>query len=64
MESWLTTSVKDRESVLVSRSYGLHGALLELLYGNLYSSSLETGVSGNLWIVVKDVKTLVVYDVE
>ena len=22
------------------------------------------GVSGNLWIVVKDVKTLVVYDVE
>ena len=24
----------------------------------------ETGVSGNLWIVVKDVKTLVVYDVE
>ena len=25
---------------------------------------LEMGVSGNLWIVVKDVKTLVVYDVE
>ena len=24
----------------------------------------EMGVSGNLWIVVKDVKTLVVYDVE
>ena len=26
--------------------------------------SHEMGVSGNLWIVVKDVKTLVVYDVE
>ena len=25
---------------------------------------LEMGVSGNLWIVVKDVKTLVVYNVE
>ena len=25
---------------------------------------LEMGVSGNIWIVVKDVKTLVVYDVE
>ena len=25
---------------------------------------LEMGVSGNLWIVVKDVKTLVVYDVQ
>ena len=29
-----------------------------------YSYRLEMGVSGNLWIVVKDVKTLVVYDVE
>ena len=26
--------------------------------------SSDLGVSGNLWIVVKDVKTLVVYDVE
>ena len=25
---------------------------------------LEMGVSGNLWIVVKDVKPLAVYDVE
>ena len=25
---------------------------------------VEMGVSGNLWIVVKDVKTLVVYDLE
>ena len=29
-----------------------------------FSYRLEMGVSGNLWIVVKDVKTLVVYDVE
>ena len=28
------------------------------------SYTLEMGVSGNLWIVVKDVKQLVVYDVE
>ena len=28
------------------------------------SYRLEMGVKGNLWIVVKDVKTLVVYDVE
>ena len=28
------------------------------------SYTLEMGVSGNLWIVVKDVKTRVVYDVE
>ena len=35
-----------------------------LLYWNWCSYRLEMGVSGNLWIVVKDVKTLVVYDVE
>ena len=28
------------------------------------SYRLEMGFSGNLWIVVKDVMTLVVYDVE
>ena len=28
------------------------------------SYTLEMGVSGNLWIVVKDVKPLVVYDME
>ena len=34
------------------------------LYWNRCSYWLEMGVSGNLWIVVKDVKPLVVYDVE
>ena len=33
-------------------------------FWNLCSFILEMGVSGNLWIVVKDVKPLVVYDVE
>ena len=35
-----------------------------LLYWNWCSYRHEMRVSGNLWIVVKDVKTLVVYDVE
>ena len=35
---------------------------MPILNGSLFR--LEMGVSGNLWIVVKDVKTLVVYDVE
>ena len=29
-----------------------------------YGGGFSMGVSGNLWIVVMDVKTLVVYDVE
>ena len=40
------------------------GYFILLLYWNWYSYRLEMGVSGNLWIVVKDVKPLVVYDVE
>ena len=36
--------------------------LVRVLQRTIYR--LEMGVSGNLWIVVKDVKTLVVYDVE
>ena len=32
VESWLTSSVKDRESALILGRYGVHGALLELLY--------------------------------
>ena len=35
-----------------------------LLYWNWCSYRLDMGVSGNLWIVVKDFKPLVVYDVE
>ena len=50
LESWLTSSVKDRESALILGWYGVHGAFLQLLYWNLYSYRLETGVSGNLLI--------------
>ena len=40
------------------------GFFILLLYWNWCSYRLEMGVSGNLWIVVKYVKTLPVYDVE
>ena len=64
VERWLTSSVEDRESALISRRYGLPGSFNLLLYWNWCSYRLEMGVSGNLWIVVKDVMPLVVYDVE
>ena len=64
VERWLTSSFEDRESALISRRYGVHGFFFLLLYWNWYSYRLEMGVSGNVWIVVKDVKTLVLYDVE
>ena len=64
MESWLTSSVKDTESALILGPYGVHGAFLELLDLNKYSYRLETGVSGNLCSFLKEVKTLVLYDVE
>ena len=34
VERWLKSSVKHRESALSLRRYGVHGALLELLYWN------------------------------
>ena len=34
MKRWLTASVKDRESALILRWYGVHGAFFELLYWN------------------------------
>ena len=40
------------------------GAFLELLYWNLYSYRLETGVSVNLCSFLKEVKRLVLYEVE
>ena len=40
------------------------GFFILLLYWNWCSYRLDIGVSGNLWIVVKYVKTLVVYGVE
>ena len=64
VERWLTSSDEDRESALISRLYGAPGSFILLLYWNWCSYRLEMGVSGNLWIVVKDVKPLVVYDVE
>ena len=64
VERWLTSSFEDRESALISRQYGVPGFFILLLYWNWCSYRLEMGVSGNLWIVVKKVKTLVVYDVE
>ena len=64
VERWLTSSFEHRESALISRRYGVHVFFILLLYWNWWSYRLEMGVSGNLWIVVKYVKTLVVYDVE
>ena len=64
VERWLTSSFEVRDSALISRRYGVPGFFILLLYWNWCSYRLEMGVSGNLWIVVKDVKTLVVYDVE
>ena len=64
VERWLTSSFEDRESALISRRYVVPGFFILLLYWYWCSYRLEMGVSGNFWIVVKDVKTLVVYDVE
>ena len=64
VERWVTSSVEDRESALISRRYGVPESFIQLLYWNWCSFRLEMGVSGNLWIVVKDVKQRVVYDVE
>ena len=63
VERWLTSSFEGRESAHISRRYGVPGFFILLLYWNWCSYRLEMGVSGNLWIVVKDVNTLV-YDVE
>ena len=63
VERWITSSFEDRESALISRRYGVPWFFILLLYWNWCSYRLEMGASGNLWIVVKDVKTLV-YDVE
>ena len=64
VETWLTSSVEDRESALIFRRYGVPGSFILLLYWSWCSYKLEMGVSGNIWIVVKDVKPLVVYDME
>ena len=64
VERWLTSSFEDRESALISRRYGVHGFFILLLYWKWCSYILQMGVWETHWIVVKDVKPLVVYDVE
>ena len=64
VERWLTSSVEDRESALISRRYGLPGSFIMFPYRNSCSYRLQMRVSGNLWIVVKDVKPFGVYDVK
>ena len=64
VERWLTSSVDDRESALISIKYGVPGSFILLPYWSWGSYRFEMGTSGNLWIFIKDVKPLVVYDVE
>ena len=64
VERWITSSLEDRESALISRWYGVPRYFILLLYWNWCCYRIEMGVSGNLWTVVKDLKPLVVYDVE
>ena len=64
VERWLTSSLEDRELALISRRYVVPGSFILLLYWNWCSYKLEMCVSGNLWIVVKDFKPLLLYDVE
>ena len=64
MESWRSCSVEFWESALFSRQYGVHGAFLEFLCCNWFSYRFETCVSGNLCSCLKEVKPLVMYDVE
>ena len=42
----------------------MRGTFLELLFCNYYSYRFETGVSGNFRSFLKEVKPLVLYDVE
>ena len=60
----MTSSVEDRESALISRLYAVPGSFILLFYWNWCSYRLKMCVSGNHWIVVKDFKPLVLYDIE
>ena len=64
MESWHNSSFESRESALISRSFGVQGAFVELLCLNWCSSRLEMGGSVDLWSCLKEVKPFVVCDVE
>ena len=63
MERWLTSSFEYRESALITRGYGVPGFFI-LLFTEIDVPINLRWVSQGLWIVVKDVKTLVVYNVE
>ena len=64
VESWITSSVEDRESLSSLRWYGVHRTFLKLLYWNLWSSILDKVVSGNLSRFLEGVKPLVLYDLD
>ena len=64
MESWHTSSVEAMESALISEQFRVHASLLELLCWNWCSYLLVSGFSGNLWSCLKEVKPLVMCDVE
>ena len=64
MDSWHTSSVETRQSALILRRFGVHGAFLEWLCSNWCSSLIQMGVSRNPWSCLKEVNPLVVYDVE
>ena len=55
---------KTGNKTLITRRYVVVGSFILLLYWNSCFYRFEMGVSGNLLIVLKDVKPLAVYDVE
>ena len=63
MESWLTSSVKVRESALIWDDMGCM-ELSSSCCTEINIHRLETGVAGNLCSFLKEVKPLVLYDVE
>ena len=63
MESWLNSSVKDRESALISRRHGVHRRFLQWFTEIDVLLDLRW-VSQGICIFLKDVKPLGVYDVE
>ena len=63
MESWLTSSVKVRESALIWDDMGCM-ELSSSCCTEINIHRLETGVAGNLCSFLKEVKPFVLYDVE
>ena len=63
MERWHTSSVKNRESDLILRRYGVHGAFLEFCTEINIHIDLKR-VSQGISSFLKEVKPLVLYAVE